>query len=60
MIQLLKAFLRKMCVLTMFAPQIAAGAGKAQSKMAWDEMVERRFFNWSDINDSGFAVDKGI
>jgi len=28
--------------------------------MTWDEMVERCFFNWTNINDRRFPVDDGI
>ena len=60
MVQLLEALVGEMPVLAMFAPQVATRTGKTQPKMAGDEMVERRFFNWANIYNRRFPINNGI
>jgi hypothetical protein len=49
-----------MPVLAMFASQIAARTGKAKSEMTGDEVVERSFFNGTNIHDRRTTIDESV
>jgi hypothetical protein len=59
-IQFLKASLRKMPVLAIFAAEVTTGTGEAEPGVTGDEMIEGRFFNRANVNDSRFSIDDGI
>jgi hypothetical protein len=49
-----------MPVLAIFAPEVATGTGDAQSEMAGKEVIDRCFFNGSNIHNRRFPINDAI
>ncbi len=60
MIQILKARLGEMPVLTMFASQIATRTRDAEPEMTRNEMIDGRLFNGADIDNRRIAINQSV